>query len=185
MANGYTWSVKDGTVTDLKSFARRFVVDRDDLPLREEIPNEYYLTRVKELVDEIWKYEGMSVLECNTAQALELEVARSERERSSAHDQMIDARYDAMLAQVDAWQPVPVLARLKESMRRELLEARSFDCPARNKEPLVAVTAEAWRAGKIEWTRRVLEHAREEAKKDEERVATTNAFVKAVREAFP
>jgi len=173
MANGYTWGVKDGTIIDLKTFALNTV----KLNLRDGIPDDS--------VDSYY-YDSVARAEVRLGGILLTTPEQATRAAAEAHQGQLDQRvssnenytqvrqrYDAMLAQVRAWQaPTPKHEPFRALLEQQLLEAIKFDChesPAT--EPPLLLSGDEWLKRSIAGAETELEWARQRLREQEERVA--------------
>lgn len=191
MPTGYTADVADGKVADFRTFAltcaRAFgatVMQRDepiDSPPRHREPSDYH---IKALAAARAEEERLLALTDDEALVEMLE------ERAKADEYASDyvarkaeqrARYEAMLAEVDAWQPPTAdHAEMKKFMREQITESIRFDCGdyAPTIPPLM--TAAAWIATKRAKAARDVAYHSEKNAKEIERCADANAWIDAL-----
>ncbi|HUW00859.1 MAG TPA: hypothetical protein VMW08_00775 [Acidimicrobiales bacterium] len=196
MPTGYTESVQKGEVTELAVFAiecaRAFgaLVTMRDAPTGTPIPDEFqpsshYRDRIAELETELAEVEGWShdqaadaAMDAFTA---EVDRRRERREREAEEE----ARYEAMLAKVEAWTP-PTLGHreLKTFMVDQLTESIRFDCstlyPA-DGDPKRAMSPEEYRAMRRTTITDQLERARDEWVKEQRRASDRTRWVNDLR----
>ena len=137
MPTGYTASVADGTVTDLKTFAMRLargmgaLIDmRDapwDAPLPEKLePSPYYASQIARLNIEIAALNAMTPEQLDAeAQKGAAKFDADSAEARQRHEDIRD-RYRAMVEKVKAWDGAP--EGIKEFALSQLSESLSFDC---------------------------------------------------------
>lgn len=140
MPTGYTADVQNGKISDFQTFAlqcaRAFgalVEMRDDprdAPLPERIePHGYCANQFREALDEINRLSRMTPVEVEAAATKDHADAaeRWGKRRQDRIDQR--ARYEAMLAKVEAWTPPSDDHEgLKKFMAEQLRESINFDC---------------------------------------------------------
>lgn len=191
MPTGYTVDVQSGKVTEFRDFAlqcaRAFgalVTMRDgpvDAPIPERFaPSDYHTKAIAlakaDLADVgTWTpdradFEAMRTYE-REHQAWERREAEKGQQR---------ARYEAMLAKVNAWTPpTPDHAGLKEFMAKQLSDSIPWDC-AESKPPEILRGA-IYREKRLAEARRDLDyHIREDAK-EQARAAERTEWIRALR----
>lgn len=140
MPTGYTHSVQDGTVTELKDFAMICVrafglcIDMRDDDLRTPIPESFPLDTsyedksIEEAENTIKKLRAMTPQEILDAEKESYENDKAEYEERNRRKQEEKNRYIAMRLKVEAWSPPAELWQLKEFMISQLNESIDFDC---------------------------------------------------------
>ncbi len=104
-------------------------------------------------------------------------------ERSEKKSAALAARYDAMLAEVEAWrEPTKDHAGLKKFMREQLTESKRFDCGSYAKPE--RLTGSAYRAQRLKSLRRDVEYHADRYEQDVQRAAERTAWIKALRESL-
>lgn len=198
MPTGYTAIVIDEAAT-FEQFALRcarafgaLVNMRDapmDAPLPERIlPSVWYEQRLEETHAEIERLQNLSAdqvrREADDAYtraiaAYHERVATRERQR---------AAYEAMLTQVEAWQPpTSDHVGLKTFMIRQLGESLRFDCGERGEEhdqPPVRQAAPEWLTGQLADLRRELAYYENQQREEVARTHERNEWLSALRRSL-
>ena len=116
MPTGYTADVQDGKITEFSEFAlqcaRAFgalIMMRDE-PMGATIPDEfkpdsYYIKALADAREELAKVRALSLAECKEEAKKLYEKQVQERDDRLERHRVEGARYRAMLAKVNAWQP--------------------------------------------------------------------------------
>lgn len=196
MPTGYTAAVQDGTITEFREFAlqcaRAFgatITMRDD-PMDKPIPDAFApsdwhakaLERERKTLAEL---RTMSLDHAEREAKAHHEAALAEWKRRRAERQEQRLRYEAMLAEVRAWQPPsPDHVELKSFMERQLIDSIDFDCREHDEEEPKPITGPEWLAKRIkEAERMVAYHAKEHA--DEvERTESRNRWIWQLRQSL-
>lgn len=201
MPTGYTADVQKGEVTSLADFAlicaRGFgalVLLRDsDQSLeatRRYIEDEtyvgrstYYENNLKAACERLAELEAMDEREALAAAQAAAD-AVVESNRSFAERSLVEReRYEAMLAQVEAWEP-PTSEHMsfKEFMVEQLRQSIEFDCrPFAMPVPDVSL---GWRDAEIEQTRGRITRCEEEIEKERNRNESRRAWVQALLDSL-
>jgi hypothetical protein len=195
MTTGYTHDVADGKLTDFRTFAlqcaRAFgatIMQRDealDVPPRPQKVDEYYERSVREAKQELARYNTMSLTTAEQEARLEYERLLATQAEYKAEKDVKRARYEAMLAEVLAWEPPTKDHReLKKFMEEQLRESIRFDCgewlgpsPTRKK-------ARAWLDEKRELALRRVNSAQESLADERERAEQANAWIAALYDSL-
>lgn len=196
MPTGYTADVKDGKITTLGQFvwrcARNFgalIAMRDspmDTPITEDAVSDRYGARIAELESEI------ATLKAMTPGELEDHVAklRAETREFNANQARTQAtereRYEAMLAQAEAWQaPSPDHEGLRKFMVSQLRESIEFDCGHAPYCRPIPGPASDWRDARIVELRADIVRQGEYEAKERAAVASRNGWIGALKAAVP
>ena len=189
VTTGYTQSVKDGTVTDFRTFAlqcaRAFgacVEQRDEagnaLP-KLSVASDYHAVALAEAERRMTELEALTpeqVQERSQAAFAEAVQRHLERVREQGLEQ---ARYAKMLDAVERWTPpTPEHQGLKDFMREQLCGSITFD--HYKWEPPKAESGADWIAKERESASRDMTYHREEGRKEAARVAERNAWITAL-----
>lgn len=188
MPTGYTAAVATGDVTDLRSFALQcargmgaLIMMRDlpsDAPVPEKFePGTYNAERLKEAEARLAEIEAMDAPAAEAAADAEYQEQRQRNEEYLARGKAERARYEAMIAKVDAWHGAP--EGLKPFMLEQLHRGMEFDCPT-DRTPLYKdppMTGPEWKASQLRKLRRDVSYHREEDAKERARTAERNAWV--------
>lgn len=161
MPTGYTAPVQSGEIADFATFAMQcarafgaLVTMRDepvDAPIPERFEStDYHARELSAAVARLADLQAMSPEEVARASVkahADAYASWMERERTRREQR---ARYEVMLAQVDAWEP-PTDGHegLKRFMREQLTESIGFDCGEPYPEP-VSPGPDGWLAAQIE-----------------------------------
>lgn len=195
MPTGYTSGIYSGNAVSFNDFAlqcaRAFgalITMRDDpadAPIPEEFaPSPFYAARVVED-------------EKNLAAAREWDDATAEREARATYDREVSQwnesriereamrqRYQAMLAQVQAWTPPTADHQgLKDFMSEQLRDSIRCDC---DYEPTIPklLSGEAYRGMTIARLEQSLEYARQHQAEEIQRAETRTQWVRRLRESL-
>lgn len=189
MPTGYTADVQNGKVTDFRTFALRCarafgacVTQRDDpmdaAPQRCEVSEHSVryraeaLARVVEL-EAIGPEEMERAAEAAFADALGL-YNKWGREQTEER-----ARYESMLAYVEAWTPpTPEHVALKDFMEKQLRESMRFDHYQYPYPP--RLTGPQWLAKEREKAASGLSYAEKSLREEQERCSKANAWIDAL-----
>lgn len=140
MATGYTHAVKDGEVTDFRTFALRcargmgaLITMRDD-PMNAPIPEEFkpaghYAGWARAAREEKANLEALDDAGRRAAYETAVQERRQAKEDSLKLAGDTRDRYEAMLAQARAWTPPsPEHAEFKAFMESQLVDSIQHDC---------------------------------------------------------
>lgn len=144
MPSGITQDVYDGSNADLRDYLMRVgrqmmfsVLQRDEGPGPVRIPEDagsgsrYAHERVREAEARIAELQGMDTLSrLRAAHAAHVERLASWTEIQEKKA-VVRARYADMQAKLEAWEPEPLVAYVKEHALRYLAESIEYDCPDR------------------------------------------------------
>ena len=195
MPTGYTANVADGRVVELRDFAlicaRAFgatVMQRDE-PLTEEprhrVESMYHVNALREAQAK-WEYAQTMTIE-TAARAMFAERAeiREADARYRTEKYATRARYEAMIAQVETWEPpTPDHAKMKEFMAQQLADSMQSDCADWVRETPEQTPAEWLMARRLKALRDIAHHADEQTK-EIKRCAETNAWIDALYASLP
>ena len=197
MPTGYTAKIADGI--DFRTYAmdcaRAFgacVTMRDDpgggdmIPEKFE-PSDWHAERLKEARAERARLAALSAAEVDTAAALAWEEAEEYRLKQLAEKRQLRSKYEAMLAEVNIWEPpTDEHTQFRDFMRDQITQSIDFDCGGSyGEEPEPKLSGEEWRKkmlGKADWC--IQYHAKEDAG-ERERAASRTAWVAALRASLP
>lgn len=162
MPTGYTHAVQSGEITTFKDFALRCARafgacvemrdDSTDTPIPDEFqPSDYHQRGLEQDRAELARVEKMTENECVLAAMGEhaAEVARRNESDNKAREGV--ARYQAMLAEVQAWSPpTSEHAGLKSFMVQQLVDSIKWDGPIYVNEPNPDLMPPAeWKRAKV------------------------------------
>lgn len=195
MPTGYTDTIYRGEPQTFSEFAmecaRNFgallsLRDSPDAEVPEEFqPSDYHarsLTEAQKHLDEI---QALSVDECaqraaDDRAAVELRIEEMERQAVE-----LRARYEAMLDEVEIWEPPTEEHRnLKSFMRDQLEQSIRFDCGTWRPN-LPTLDPGEWRDEQIARALKDIAYHSEQYAADVKRARERTAWVKALRESLP
>lgn len=195
MPTGYTWGVANGEITELEPFVWQvargmgaLITMRDeppDAPVPDRFePSQYHAKQLAEARQERDRIRAMTADEAANAAAAsiaEYERDKAQAERENAAQR---ARYEAMLAKVNAWSGAP--EGIREFAIRQLHDSIEHDCPVffhfyRDRP---SGDGEEWRAAKLaKLERDILYHAKAQAE-EEERTEQRNLWMAQLRRSL-
>jgi len=194
MPTGYTAGVQTGEVTDFKKFAmtcaRAFgacVTMRDDdsdAEIPEEFPvDDYHEKALAAARQDLIAFDAMSDADAIKAHAAFCaDRVRFERETIELHSKE-RARYEAMLAKVEAWKaPSSDHAEFKAFMVQQLKESIKWDCY--EIEPTKLPNVDTWKEIRRAELERSVAYHTEGRDKEIERTASRNLWLKQLRESL-
>ena len=138
MPTGYTADIQKGIT--FRQFAlgcaRAFgacITLRDEpagTPIPDEFtPDRYFVEALDRAKARLYDLERMTPDQIAAAAAEEYDDAVADREEDIAYRAALRQKYDAMLVQVEAWQPpTPEHENFKTFMREQIAESIKFDC---------------------------------------------------------
>lgn len=190
MPTGYTAPIHDGDEITFEDFALRcarnfgaFIMQRDE-PMstpaapRFEPQTRYYDEQIEKATDRLALLKGWSWDE--TVEQFRIERERQEKRYQEAQekDAAMTARYDGMIAQVEAWQPSERWRRLKAFMLEQLEESKRFDCGVGDylKPKTWGQSPDEWRQAEIENAERDLARGRKSRQEEIDRTNERNEW---------
>jgi hypothetical protein len=191
MPSGYTSDLYEGKPVTFPEFAmtcaRAFgaLIDLRDEPLDAPIPDEisqsdYYGERLSEAKQRLIQLRAMSADEVAQAAACANAAALDQWERSQAKSLARRQRYEAMLAEVEAWAPPTEEHQgLKDFMIQQITESARLDCSVRDRP--VEVDPATWFVSAVDEVKRQIDYCTEQAQQEAERAAGRTAWVRALR----
>lgn len=195
MATGYTHPVKDGKVT-FNQFvwgcARAFgalIMMRDDpmdAPIPEFQPSMYGPQQIAKTKAEIARLETMTPAELEQLVGEERRKATEENERYRTEHRETLARYRAMLAQVEAWEPPSSEhVGLKEFMASQLRDSIGHDCRGEPYQQPIPGPAGDWRDARLSNLREELPWLLKRHAEEVERANERNEWVATLKSSVP
>lgn len=195
MATGYTHAIKDGTPITFQQFALKCsramgaaIMQRDESPeveIRERTLDDHYIENVAKSARRLGEATNRSLEEWAAMQDAEILEASAYREKYLADRDALQERYEAMRDEVEAWAP-PTSEHegLKKFMLEQLNSSIQFDC--RGWVPSVPDRQSPDLYAQNQIARITREHARdiEQLGQERERVASQNAWVRALRDSL-
>lgn len=201
MPNGFTSDIYEGKDTSLRGYlmgvARGMgysIMQRDDAPdapVREVEPSDYDRRRADELRAELADIEGLSVADAWARYQREREEAGDRRHEIVRDRREMRERYLSMIAEVEAWQPDPLIASTKTYALKYLRESMEFDCGPEGQEARYWPMPEHHSSGAdyITARRRALQEQIDRAEKDQaeedERTRDRNRHIRALHASLP
>lgn len=194
MPTGYTSEIANGIT--FPEFAMRCArafgalsTMRDEpfdaaIPVKFE-PSAFYKEKAAALESEIATLEAMSLDDADrqAAAAYEAEVGHYRKCLEEARD--LRQKYEAMLAQVEAWEPPTAdHGELKTFMRQQIEESIRFDCSTSWLKHPVPLGGAKWRAKELDSKHQSLARYREEFERDCRLAKDRTAWVAALRESL-
>jgi hypothetical protein len=192
MPTGYTASVGEGKVTELKDFvlncARAFIPTcRDsDAPLSYDTkPSDYYAQSLERTEAELARLEALSGAEWTDEFNKRVEDAKASDERYVADKKAQQDNYEAMLSKVRKWEPPTELhENLKRFMREQLDSSIQFDCGISSyTNPIMYEDVEQFKKRVIREARKSKIRAEESLLEEQHRIEKTNLYVKQLFES--
>lgn len=192
MPTGYAACVEDGTVTEFPDFAMRCARafgaliemrgDPLDAPIPEKVKSDsYYAGRLADERRRLSQLQAMSAADISAAYEDDFLKDTQMRKQWGRERAEQDARYDAMLAKVNAWTPPTTEhVELKKFMAEQIRISRSdweITMPVREDPAL-------WHEEKIAACSRSIEDCKEEVRKEVERSSERNEWVRRLRESL-
>lgn len=194
MPTGYTAGVADGTITTFPEFAMRcarsfgaLIEMRDspsDAPIPDAFePSTYHRERIAEARAELARLEAMTPEEIQAGAEEANREAMESWERRVREDCETRQRYEAMLTEARAWEPPsPEHRGMKTFMVEQLEESIRYD--ATKWERPEPETPEDWHSDRIAKAARDIAYHTEEDRKERERTAERNRWVRLLRESL-
>lgn len=193
MPTGYTADIAKGISFEqyALSCARAFgalVTMRDepmDAPVPEEFkPSDYHEKGAAEALERMKRVEAMSVAEADKEAESAYRAAQEQFAKVMLEAAQLREKYEAMLAQVEAWKPpTPDHKELKQFMRDQITQSMDFDCKV-YMQPPKRKSGEEWRDEEYARAYRDHEYHNKEHWKDVARVGQRNAWLRALRLSF-
>lgn len=185
MATGYTYPVKNGEVTALGEFIKRYAIgclrDRDEFPRQLET-SDWGARRLADAENDLAKIEAQTDEEIERDAEESYQRQLRDSTASNEKNRIEQERYAAMIAKAQAWDAPEILQPLKENMIKHLIESKKHD--DFTWEPPRRLSVAEWRDLFIESAKRQIENAKKEVAEENERNATNAAWIKAVWEAI-
>ena len=196
MPTGYTSEIADGITFEkfVMNCARAFGAlasmrdDSVDAAIPEQFePHAYHKEHLEETQAAIKEIRGMSLETASQKANAEYQLVLEANEKAIQNAIELRGKYNAMLAQVEAWNiPTPNHWGLKEFMAEQIQQSIEFDCDTKywhDNKPKWCYANE-WLAQKRAKLLRDLEYHAEEWEKDKKRTARNNAWLKALRDSL-
>jgi hypothetical protein len=195
MPTGCTAGVADGTVTTLREFALTvargmgaLILMRDDpmdapIPDRFE-PSPHYAKSLADAKARLAELEAMTPEQREAGAAAARDALKASQADSAARHTETRNRYQAMLAQVVAWEGAP--EGLKEYMLDQLHRSIEFDCPDDALDnPLSPQSTDEWFAKALADAKWSVEYRTKATHEEAERTEARNAWLAQLRASLP
>ena len=196
MPTAYTADLHDGNPTSFKDFlfrcARAFgaLIEMRDEPLGTPLPpsfrvSDWYVRRFDEANEAMARINGMTLEEADREAEGLRERVREQRREQLVKAEAMEARYMAMLVEVEAWAP-PTTGHqgLKDFMVEQLNESLKFDCgkewTASLRAEVPLLTAEEFLKQEKEICLRDVERSARDLREARERAGNQTAWVQAL-----
>lgn len=197
MPTGYTSDIYEGKPITFPEFvmecARAFgalvtLRDAPTTPIPDEFKPDtsYYDESLIKHRAELVRLEALAPEEIAAEHAEHRAEKLKRRTEAAVRNREMRKRYQAMLDEVDAWEP-PTLdhVELKEFMQQQLRDSMKFDCPKDGYvEPLGDDDPVAWYEAKLDRERRAIEYDEKHIADEIERAEKRTAWVRALRDSL-
>lgn len=195
MPTGYTADIKDGISFEQFALncARAFgaLLPMRDLPSSAEIPERfeaspYHLDKLTEARNILRWYEGFSEDEARSGAANEYEQGEHNRKRRLCENQNVLECYEAMLRQVQGWEPPSGdHAELKSFMVKQIEESIKWDDSSEYlSKPTAQLSATEWLESKKAEVLRDIEYHKAQWAAEVERTEKRNTWLKQLRDSL-
>lgn len=201
MPNGYTAAIYEGKPVTLRDYlmgigrGMGFAIlqrdaDRDD-PVKLTEPSTGHAER--SLADARTRrrvLEQMTPEDAQAAAYADFKDATARWEADLEKSLAMRARYEDMIAQVEAWRPDPLVEGAKEMALRYLRESADFDCGKPGEEMRYRPKPEllggrAWLEREIAEAQRSIAHYEKSIAEELERTAERNRYIEAFLSSLP
>jgi hypothetical protein len=198
MPTGYTADIEKGISFKqyALSCARAFgaCIEMRDDPADKPIPekfeaSDYHEKQLAEANKKIVKLKAMTLEACQKESKAEYEKAVEHHKAGIKKDAALKSKYEAMLAEVEAWvSPSAEHDEFKNFMREQIVSSIKFDCGGnyhhdalKNLKPL---SGDEWRAKQIDGALKDISYAAKNQKEENERAAGRTKWVRLLRESL-
>lgn len=191
MPTGYTADVADGKVTDFATFALRCARafgatimqhddDMHDMPKHRE-ESDYYATSLATARAELDALNRMTPADVVAAYEARYQGRVESAQRYAAQRAEQQRRYEAMLADVNAWEPPTAQhVNLKQFMVDQLTESIRFDCAPGYDDTPEREDPKAWYDAELKRVHERVSRAAANLEDERARVAGANAWIDAL-----
>lgn len=153
----------------------------EKLPPERFEPSPYHLTRQADAETRLAYLHALTPADVAKLASEDYNLAVVRYEMRAAQDDALRAKYEAMLAKVNAWTPpTPDHQALKDEMIRQLTESIAYDT-GYTPDPPVKETPETWLQKQLDAAERELRNAQEQYEKEVQSVARRTAWIAALR----
>lgn len=195
MPTGYTAPLHDGEDITFEQFALRCsramgaaIMQRDEHPdveIRERVVEDYEINRVTKAQKDLALALGWSLAEWQSKQEKEMADAKEYALRYATDREAMRSRYQAMLAQVEAWTPpTHEHTGLRDFMIEQIESSIKFDCGDWTPSIPEGLPVSEYAEKEIAKLSQAVVRATEQLDKERERVASQNAWVRALRDSL-
>ena len=195
MPTGYTAALYEGEEITFKEFALTAargmgaaIMQRDDGPgpiADEYEPSDYHHASHAKAVGELAELTQLSIDEWAQREAADRIASEGANHVSAVKSDAIRARYEAMLAHVEAWQPpTSEHERFKGFMREQLNESIKFDCSSYGDAAPLVRAAEDYRAVCIDRALWNVAYHLKGWTEEQERTTSRNKWVRDLKESL-
>lgn len=195
MPTGYTAAVQDGSITTLHEFALQcargmgaLIMMRDEpwgapIPEKFEPSTKYYDEALAKARAELAEVTSLSNAECEARAKAEHEKAEQAWAEYVAGKRASRERYEAMLAQVEAWDTDA--EGIKEFMLSQLRESITFDCGDYAPSVSALPSPDEWRAERMKSLAKDIGYHEERRAAEIARTEARNRWLTALRASLP
>ncbi len=196
MPTGYTAPIYEGKEITFAEFAMRAargmgaLITMRDQAAEAEIPeviepSTYSRDRLAELEQQLAEYEQYSDTQWAELEEAERLVDEERVKRARAESEALAERYNAMIAEVEAWSP-PTLEHVnfKQFMLDQLTESRRFDCSDRSLEPIAPMSVHRFREQRFARIQRDIDYHATSWQDEQRHAADGTEWIRALRESL-
>ena len=194
MPTGYTAAIGEGITFEkfVLSCARAFgaLIEMRDDPMDAPIPEKFEpsnhnveeLNRAQRRMGEL---RAMTALAAQIGADAAYEAEDAAYAKRRAGKLALKAKYEAMLAQVNAWQaPTPNHIGLKDFMAKQIIDSIGFDCCEYPEDRPKKLTGPEWLAEEIARAQWDIDYHTKHHAEEVERVNSRNEWVAALRDSL-
>lgn len=194
MPTGYTAAIADGI--DFKTYAMNCahafgalveLRDSPNAPIPDEFkPSTYHAEAIEKARADLIALAKMTPAEGERAAAKAFDDAETNRAVRLQEKRDLRAKYEAMLAKVNAWTaPTPEHVGYHEFMRTQIEQSIRFDCDeSYYLKPTKRMTGAEWAADRLASLQRDVAYHTKEHAAEVERAASRTAWVRALRQSL-
>lgn len=198
MPTGYTAAIGEGITFNnfVLQCARAFgaCIEMRDDPMDKPIPDEfkpsdYSERQLAEANKRVAQLKAMSASQCAKEAKADYERQVTYHKESIAKDAALKAKYEAMLAEVEAWTPPSTdHDELKNFMRNQITESIRFDCGGNYHQDalksLRPMTGNEWQQSELNKALEDISYHSKAQKEENERAAKRTQWVRQLRESI-
>lgn len=183
MATGYTYNIAKGQGFEdfalgcAQAFIPHMKEDRAGTPIYLARLEPYYETSLAEAKEYLSSLQAMSAKEIESATAAYNDEHKRNADKGAEERRELQAKYEQMLAQVEAYEPPSELhSRYKGFMREQIQESIRFDCWG-SFGGIKELTAEEWYSVRVKSAVDDVAYREEALAKEIKRVAGLNEWI--------